>query len=1096
MLINSFENPPAENRPRPFWFFNGDMNRDEVRHQILEMKNKGLGGFYICARQGLRIPYLSDEWFDLCKYCTDLARENGLEVWLYDEYPYPSGMSGGEVTIQHPQAKQKILDLRLIDLPEGSVLSESLGEGILVSALAFPVNGKTVCWDKPLDIRARSGLLQNREIYQKTEGGASYRHNLKRYFTYGPSRELSISMEGNWKVLVAFAREIDDFKYYGTFMDPADPQAVQCFLETTHKMYRTKLGSQFGKTIKGMFGDETSFLGRWPWSPLLPKYFLEKYNYPLTDHLAALTDVSYPNAKRIRYNYFQCLHELLRDNYHKPISRWCEKNGIRYVTEIPSVRMSNQMYSHVPGGDPCHDKLGYPFYSVIDRDFHFLRQNPKAISAMARQFNRRDSLVEAFHSMGWTATLQDMKWQIDRLTLTGISLHNFHAFYYTVNGITKHDAPPSQFIQNPYWEYYRYFADYCARSSRFITETEASISVAILHPAISWCTQLRHPFHRSGYIGNDISEEKQGRQLIDDYKYICKTFFRFHIEYDDLDPEVMASGRIEKGVIIAGRAKYNVLVVPPLTCIEKYCFQLLQKFIESGGKVIFTGLTPSDCIEDSFDPVQVFKAAGFPVLEKNEYYGSAGKSKVNRINDSIMYISAPGGLAASSAGDRLADLVKTLVPGNIEVTVSASADSGIVIPAGQNDDAIITHCRENRNARFIMLASQNGKNADVKLLFKDCPDNAEFYELDLETGGINSIDAKKTNRGFLIDAPLSPWSARIFAMGKSGEKISPVLNSVRILTRPPEKTLVFKLDLDKKMPVSIAGNNVYRLEEMMVNISDKVYFRSKPNTFVEHLKESGLLHRDMIKFGDGFGTPQSLSVNYPIQISYRFEFTIEKELFPSDGQQVQISLLRDRMGIMGKHSIKINDRLLKDEKWKPLRIYDQNNMLLDITTFLKTGLNYIDTFVTAAEDWHGLSDPMYLLGNFGVLKKKGKFVLGKAAGRAIPCAKAVEAYPFYSGKFFFDTSILADTGTAGDSPDNYDFFTVELPEKYRIYECTELTVNGRELGARCFSPYIWQGPASLLKKGKNPVRLTIINTLGNMLEASYYDYAEQKTVII
>jgi hypothetical protein len=65
------------------------------------MKAKGLGGFS-CA-QGRAARALSvAEWFDLCRYTVSIARENGLEVWLYDEYPIPSGMSGGEVTIRGP----------------------------------------------------------------------------------------------------------------------------------------------------------------------------------------------------------------------------------------------------------------------------------------------------------------------------------------------------------------------------------------------------------------------------------------------------------------------------------------------------------------------------------------------------------------------------------------------------------------------------------------------------------------------------------------------------------------------------------------------------------------------------------------------------------------------------------------------------------------------------------------------------------------------------------------------------------------------------------------------------------------------------------
>ena len=282
MLIEKFDNPPKENRPRPFWFFNGDMNKDEIRRQILEMKEKGLGGFFLCARQGLRIPYLSNEWFNLCKFCVDTARENDLEVWLYDEYPYPSGMSGGEVTIQHPEAKQKILELKVTDIKEGGAFSDSLGEGSLVSALAYRVINGFTLWENPVDISANCGILQNQEIYQKTKGGPSYKHNFKRYFTYGPSKEITWKpKEGCWKIILAFETEIDDFKYYGNFLDPVNEKAVKCFIDTTYEPYKAKLRGDLGSTVKGMFGDETGFLGKWPWSAQLDAYFKKKYGYSL-----------------------------------------------------------------------------------------------------------------------------------------------------------------------------------------------------------------------------------------------------------------------------------------------------------------------------------------------------------------------------------------------------------------------------------------------------------------------------------------------------------------------------------------------------------------------------------------------------------------------------------------------------------------------------------------------------------------------------------------------------------------------------------------------------------------------------------------------
>ncbi|MBW7459807.1 glycoside hydrolase, partial [Paenibacillus sepulcri] len=110
-MINDswFQNPPVDYRVQPFWFWNGDMEESEILRQIEEMKEKGVGGFFICARQGMTISYLSRVWFDRVKFAVEAARQAGLSVWLYDEYPYPSGIAGGEVTLEHPETVQRML---------------------------------------------------------------------------------------------------------------------------------------------------------------------------------------------------------------------------------------------------------------------------------------------------------------------------------------------------------------------------------------------------------------------------------------------------------------------------------------------------------------------------------------------------------------------------------------------------------------------------------------------------------------------------------------------------------------------------------------------------------------------------------------------------------------------------------------------------------------------------------------------------------------------------------------------------------------------------------------------------------------------------
>lgn len=145
-------------------------------------------------------------------------------------------------------------------------------------------------------------------------------------------------------------------------------------------------------------------------------------------------------------------------------------------------------------------------------------------------------MVESFHSVGWTMTLQDAKWMFDRLAASGINFYNVHAFYYTINSIVKHDAPPSQFLQNPYWKYYKKLADYTGRLGAWVTATEADIHVAVLDPAATLWVYLANPFHRYGYEGESSIEKVRCEELRDGWVEICKQLLFHQMDYEHLDP--------------------------------------------------------------------------------------------------------------------------------------------------------------------------------------------------------------------------------------------------------------------------------------------------------------------------------------------------------------------------------------------------------------------------------------------------------------------------------------------------------------------------------------------------------------------------------
>ncbi|MCF8266243.1 MAG: hypothetical protein K9I99_17220, partial [Melioribacteraceae bacterium] len=61
---DNFAEPPKAMGVLPFWFWNGEMDEDEMRWQMKEYHSKGISGLFIHGRFGETIGYLSETWFE------------------------------------------------------------------------------------------------------------------------------------------------------------------------------------------------------------------------------------------------------------------------------------------------------------------------------------------------------------------------------------------------------------------------------------------------------------------------------------------------------------------------------------------------------------------------------------------------------------------------------------------------------------------------------------------------------------------------------------------------------------------------------------------------------------------------------------------------------------------------------------------------------------------------------------------------------------------------------------------------------------------------------------------------------------------------
>ncbi|HEV2123386.1 MAG TPA: glycosyl hydrolase, partial [Chloroflexota bacterium] len=687
-----FHQPPAEYRPVAMWFLNGSLSEDEIRRQVREMAGGGVGAIQIAARTGLTTPYLSDRWFHLVRLALDEARRLGLRVWLADEYPYPSGASGGEVVLRHPEYRAwHMRATRVMAAPGEEVRAVAPGT-VLLRACAVPVIGGEARWEAAIGLDGAVGLVQHQQVLFQP---SSVYLTTRRYMSNGPQPTLHWRAPGGapggatdptspvdtgdptgpegterWDVWLIAAAEIERYKFFGAYVDLCNADAVQLFLETTYRRTLDRLGQEAFRRLDGFFVDE-AHPQNWSWR--LPGYFRERCGYDVYEALPALWTDTGPQTAQIRYDYMQSITELFVDSFHRPLAEWCRQHDVQLSLEVGSTRNVVQRHADIPGIDPGHHKVGVPLNQILARELPSYRGNLNFPASLAAQTGKRRVLDELFHSVGWSLTLQDMKAMLDRAAARGANLFAFHAFCYTIGGLKKWDAPPSEFDQNPYWTHFPLLAAYAGRLAYALSCGQRVAPIAVVDPITSlWA-------HGEAVgAGKDALAER----MAGDWTYLMRELAAAQRPHDNLDPLLLAEAIVDKGVLRVGEAEYQVIILPPMTTLECTAWSKLEELVEAGGTVIACGLLPCEQIEPESDVVARCAAAfGADPERLRAQYAHDGPSQDQqpgvdvRRSGNFVLLGTTGTLAGTGAAETLLDLLETLVPAEVRLWPEARGEA-------------------------------------------------------------------------------------------------------------------------------------------------------------------------------------------------------------------------------------------------------------------------------------------------------------------------------------------------------------------------------------------------------------------------------------
>jgi hypothetical protein len=917
-LKRQFLNPDNSYRGKPFWSWNGELEKEELIRQVHIMKEMGMGGFFMHSRTGLKTEYLGDKWFDLINACADEAEKLGMEAWLYDEDRWPSGLAGGLVT-KYPEYRTKHLTLHTYSPGEFEPLEDYI---VLFSCRLDGVD----CFD-----------------YKKIE-------------------EKDISGLSPEKTVLAFCiREKASSPFFNGFtdVDRMSREATDYFIKITHDEYQKRCGSRLGKSIKGIFTDEpnrSSALSSFgqgngtdkrnrifvPWTGKFAEEFNDRVGYDIIDRLPEIFYRPDGNAvSQVKWHYMEVAQQLFLENWVVPYYDWCEKNNIIFTghflhednltsqTAMQGSLMRAYEYMHYPGID---------ILSENNRNYWVAKQ----VQSVARQMGQKFILSELYGVTGWQFDFADHKYVGDWQTLFGVNLRCHHLSWYTMQGEAKRDYPASILHQSGWYTDYDYVEDYFSRMGYLISQGEPVCDVLVMSPVESVWSQIR-----IGWSNGLSPADAEVVSLEEHYKTMFNALQGNQIDFDYADEDIFkrhSSVIVENGeaILKVGLARYKAVVLGKMTTIRSSSLDILNEFVDAGGKVIIAG-------------------------EEPKYVDALQSDKAIKLGDKSDVVSF-NAVAISNAVQNATSVMCEAIDQN----------------TGRRIDDIFCQLRQDGDRKIFMALNKSREKSFDNVLLKIKADG-KVTEWDCESGELVSIPSKEAGGYLKFETSFAKAEEHIYTVTNSNIKGS--------VTRP---------ELKFKKEISLAGPYSYKLDEPNVCLLDMGYveIEGQQKTGMKEILKADQYIRDH------FGIPHRGGKMVQPWFKAKFADTPKplgkvKISFPFYVEEMPVSGLKLCLETPNEFEISINGQKmeLKDKGWW----IDKSLRLVELPAgILKPGLN---TLVQEFEFRDDLNlEALYLLGDFAVrLERSKKSIYSLPEKISVGCLTK-QGFPFYSGRITYKVS--------------------------------------------------------------------------------------------
>lgn len=810
-FLGQIGNPPPAFRPVAFWFLNHRLDADELVRQVQEMAAKGLGGFMAHARDGLRTGYLKEAWAEAIRIATEAAEKNGLQVWLYDENHFPSGPAGDQLAFRFPDRTMKSLAVRH---------EEVLTPGTEWTAVSPQRQGLN------LTIAASLETPQTQDLSALLDKGLT---SWRAPQDWGPTLILSLE-EKPWQ-----ARPSEHFSFYPDYFDP---DLTDDFIRLTHQWYFDRFKKQFGRTIQGIFSDNScAHFGHirraTPWGKDFERRFQAATGLNLRALLPGVFCSSVPNAGLARLIFWRFVGRTYLGAYFKRIRAFCDRAGLLSTGHLC---LEEGMGEHVRQiGDyfevmrsfslTAVDQLG-PHQTGAPLDGCYAENLAACIKNTASAARFQGSARIMCESFGlasgpWSLDLFEIRRISGWLATVGVDLVVPHGLYYSIAGGRKWECTPDHF-HNPLWSYYRVWTDWIARLCLASAGGINLAEVVVLYPIHSLRAGLelglqnqesksaRETFASTAGIFRPLPDSHGGWPVSDrgavtdfieaTYLWTVTTLLRERIDFEVADEEILCrANKIGDGSFhlpSPGRPKgraFKVLVLPAVTVLETRTATIIEKLLKAGVQIILLNARPVSLFDPDrhkLEPCALFGAPDDQTFKPGhddlhtvvEY----DREKVHALNIRPVNSNTAGreGLAGA--------LVSQVTP------------SIIIVGAVKDLDHLVTRAWEKNGMRFYLMFNSGSQAVLGRVHIRE---QSPLVQIDLDSGDVKSWNKNE------FDWTFEPAQALLLASGLKVQASPPVVTMDR-------KLLLRTIPLAESWNFSTAYNSL-PLRQWQVNVAGR-----------------------------------------------------------------------------------------------------------------------------------------------------------------------------------------------------------------------------------------------------------------------------------